>query len=99
MKEDQTQYLGNFSYSLIKFLKTCTIFLPRIYLFQEVPRLYFSKFLYLDDDDEHRRQVAQIMAENQDMLESFSTVSNELTTLQNKLGLISTSGVIKVSIL
>lgn len=46
-----------------------------------IPKLNFCT----PDDDEHSRQVSQIIAENSDMLDSFTTVSKELTILQTKL--------------
>lgn len=50
--------------------------------------------MFAENGDEHKRQVSQIVAENQDMLESFSTVLKELGTLQNKLGVNSLDEVI-----
>lgn len=45
--------------------------------------IFFSSFY--SDDGEHTRQVNRIVLENNDMLDSFLTVSKELSILEEKL--------------
>lgn len=62
------------------------------YVFQLQEMMYNKNYtltcinsIFILDDDEHLRQVSQIVAENNDMLDSFTTVSKELAVLQTKL--------------
>lgn len=56
-----------------------------IFFYVYFKNLSYKRFEIFLDDGEHARQVNRIVLENNDMLDSFSTVSKELSILQQKL--------------